>query len=92
MPAPKITLPIFPPFQPPEEERTFQDWQREDDRERWIGRASLAECPEDPEWAGGNADDSGDPIDRYNSSRTRTIRVGPEAFIKYKGGKRSNSR
>ena len=95
MAPPRITLPIFPPFQPEEHEPTFQDWQREDDSERWRGRASLAECPEGgADGAGGNADDSGDPIDTYHSKHSgvsdaqRGYRiVGPDS-VTGKGSKR----
>lgn len=86
---PRITIPLFDLNQP-EEEPTFQDFNREWDNESWRGRGSLAELPEGTGiyGAGGNADGSGDPYDTYVENHHGSLIVGPDSPL----GKKGNAR
>lgn len=85
----KLMIPIIPfdDFSEPYHERTFQDFNSEQDRETWRGRGAIAELPELPQLggAGGNADDQGDPIDTYHENHRGSLIVGPESVTGTKG-------
>jgi hypothetical protein len=67
----------------------FANIQRDDDMMRWMGRGSTFELPESaphggPHGAGGNADDSGDPIDKMGAS-SQSFRIAGPANVTEKG-------
>ncbi len=67
---------------PEEDNKTFAEIQQDMDAQTWRGRASLLEMPEGgPDGAGGNADDSGDPIDTYHKHSGNPVE-GPQSFVK----------
>jgi len=74
----RFTIPVNDLNLPEEDHISFQDFNRAPDTERWRGRLSLLELPEGGDGgAGGNADDSGDPIDTYHEGRDKGKITGP---------------
>lgn len=81
-----VIAPIFD-LAEPMHERTFSEWQREEDAEAWRGRGAVHELPELPQLggAGGNADGQGDPIDTYHERHRGSLLVGPASSVGEKG-------
>lgn len=74
----------------------FANIQRDDDAMRWMGRGSTWELPESaphggPHGAGGNADDSDDPIDKYGAA-SQSFRISGPADVTGKGNTTSGGK
>jgi len=90
-----VVMPVFDIHhseltQPEAPSDQFSRIQRDMDAEGWMGRGSIMELPEDgqhggPYGAGGNADNSGDPIDFLHAKAKESFRIAGPKDVTGKG-------